>query len=429
MIRSIVKEGEKNGFTTIDVFQEKIHKEEFEYFTDYNAQHTSRADTISVRAFWDQGDPVGFIVSSPDHRTIQEGFKNIYNSGVPGQKENIRNLLPSSVKTIPVSICDPAIAAIRLETFEDLIDRIKEAMITFPGLRLKKAHLSKSMKKIYLGNSHLLNVKYKKTIFHLQLSIDLNGTQIDISDHRIFFSQIDPTRMISRAHNLLNSITSRKKKPRRFQYLMLSPEASTIILNEFSAYLKGHRQMPKDKLQFPSILSIVDNPMMDGETGSTPFDDEGIQSDEKYLINKGNYIQPVTDIQAAFDQGSSSTGNGYRNSHSPYPRPRFSNMTIKPSVLSLKNLMRDAGKGVLATLIRLKYIENNWYYFSAYGYTFSDEGLLDPVHFYFRTSFLSYFSKILKVSKEPRFFYNQSNIGSPYVLCEISSHQPDIVHV
>ena len=80
--------------------------------------------------------------------------------------------------------------------------------------------------------------------------------------------------------------------------------------------------------------------------------------------------------------------------------------------------MSDAGEGILVSLLKLKYVDKKGPLFSAYGYRFKNDELLEPVHFYFNTTFQSYFLKILKISREIKFFYSAFNIGSPYILTE-----------
>ena len=171
-------------------------------------------------------------------------------------------------------------------------------------------------------------------------------------------------------------------------------------------------------IHYPSILNVIDNPTLEGQVGSVPFDDEGVQSEEKYLLRKGSFTTVISDICTAFRHHTTSTGNGFRSERSLFPASGFSNLYIKPTVLPLRNLMSDAGQGVLVSLLKLKSVEKDGSLFSAYGYRFNGGDLQEPVHFYLKTSIRSYFLKILKVSKEIKFFYSSANIGSPYILLE-----------
>ena len=168
---------------------------------------------------------------------------------------------------------------------------------------------------------------------------------------------------------------------------------------------------------------------MNEQSGSVPFDDEGMQKGEKKLVDKGIFHQSISNLETAFQNNSRSSGNGFRNENSLFPRVRFSNLYIKPSVISLNKLMREVDEGILVSLLKLKYTEKKQYVFSAYGFNFKDGVISDPVHFYFQTSFVSYFVNVLKVSREIKFFYNTFNIGSPYLLTEARRKSGDLFEI
>ncbi len=435
IIQNILEQGKKSGFSTVEAYGEKTEKQEYEYFTDHKIQsHSAATHRVTTRAFWEVGDPVGFSLSKPGLNEIKTAFSTIYSINLPFQfqAKHYAHLLPADVGRVNVKIYDDTIKTIDAHRFNELLDQINEIIISpsFKDLELRKIHFSKALRKIYIANTNNLNAKYIKTHFNLLLTVGLGDNLIDISDSRTFFWQIEPFKLISRAYNLLNSLTERKlSSDQKNIYLVLSPEASAFILREFSDYFKVNADKKFMDIPFPSILNIIDDPLMDGNAGSVPFDDEGSQSGEKYLIRKGTFSHFISDIQSAFQFNTQSTGNGFRNERSLFPSIQFSNLYIKPTVLSLKNLMEDAGEGILVSLLKLKYIEKEGYVFSAYGYRFSGNNLLEPVHFYFKTTFLSYFLNILKVSKEIKFFYSNFNIGSPYILLEAKRKTSDLLSI
>lgn len=430
-----MEQGCKTGFAASEVFGEKIEKydyirlpEEHDHNEERILHHSMDTERMTVRAFWETGDPVGFTLSKPDSAAVKKAFSTVYGSYLPGQKENFRHLLPGSVQKTRVSIFDDNYRSVDPNAFSELTDKIHEVMISpmFQRLKLNKIHLSRVLKKTYIVNSNHLDTKYKRTLFTLQLSVTLGENRVDISDNRVFFQQIDPFKIISRAYNLLHSLTEAPlaAEPRQNVSLILSPEASATLLKEFSQYFHTGAADDVKNIPFPSILNIIDDPIMDHMPGTVPFDDEGVQSGEKYLLQKGVVNETVSNLSGSFRYKKKPTGNGFRNGRSPFPAVRFSNLYIKPTVLPLKNLMNAAGEGVLVSLLKLKTIDRDSYLFSAYGYRFRGDDMMEPVHFYFRTTFRSYFLNILKVSKEIRFFYSTANIGSPYVLLE-AKNRPD----
>jgi len=430
----LLDEGEKTGFATVEAFGETIDKWEYQWFPeDIPALHSVESSYASVRAFWETGGPVGFTLSRPGQAAIKSAFSTIYSTHLPGQEKNRRLELPGSIKKVSPAIYDPSAGKVDLKTFNALIGSIAEALLTpaFRGLNMTEARLTRTLKKVYIANSNGLTAKYRKTLFTLGLSFSMGSNRIDISENRVYFHRLEPHKVIGRAFNLLNSLTD---TPAPFSSakaanlpLILSPEASVFILKEFSGYFKIGTDKEITGIHYPSILNVVDHPLMDDQPGSAPFDDEGVQgkSSGTYLIKKGVFERGIADTAAAFRHGTVSTGNGFRNHRSPFPFPRFSNLFIKPTVLPLKNLMSDAGTGILVLLLRLKSIDKEGYLFSAYGYRFSGGEIGEPVHFYFKTTFRSYFLNILKVSAEIRFFYSTYNIGSPYLLLEAQHKSGD----
>lgn len=423
---NILEEGKKTGFSGVEAFGEKVEMEEYDRFTDHKTQrHTAMTHRVCTRAFWDVGDPVGFGLSKPGPGEIKNAFSTVYSINLPSQTGNYAHLLPASVDKVDTRIYDETIETEPMDTrgFDDFTGQLDEIFIspTFKDLQLKKVHFSRALKKVYIANTAGLDAKYIRTYFNLQLSVGLGDNFIDIRESSTFARDIEPYKLVSRAYNLLHSLTETPlTTARKDIFLVLSPEASAFILKEFSEYFKVKADKKFMDIPFPAILNLVDDPLLNGRVGSVPFDDEGTQSGEKFLIRKGTFSRVITDIRSAFQQGPGvrSSGNGFRGERSLFPSVRFSNLYIKPTVLSMKNLMEDAGEGILVSLLKLKYIDTEGYVFSAYGYRFSGDSLMEPVHFYFRTTFLSYFLNILKVSREVKFFYSAYNVGSPYILLE-----------
>ncbi|MCP4157351.1 MAG: hypothetical protein GY757_57100 [bacterium] len=433
-IERILAEGEKSGFSTVEVFGEKVVKEEYECLkgdgNDENDSvrfHSVSSHRVTARAFWDVGDPVGFCLSKPGGKEITRAFSSIYSADMPAQKKNYAPLLPTAIDRVKVRIYDDSIDSIDARAFDELIAQIDEILISSPfkGLALSKIYLSKALKKNYIANSRGLDTKYIKSNFNLRLGFRMGGHQIEISENRVFFRQFGPFKLVSRAYNLLNSLTDSKiDTGQQNLFLILAPEAAAFILREFSEFFKISADNKKLRdIPYPSILNIVDDPLMDDKSGSVPFDDEGVQMGKKFLIKKGAFSGLISDTRSAFHRGVRSSGNGFRSEKSMFPAVRFSNLYIKPTVLSLKNLMDDAENGILVSLLKLKYVDREGYIFSAYGYRFSRDELLEPVHFYFRAGFISYFLNIRKISKEIKFFHSAFNTGAPYILVEAKRKQ------
>ena len=101
MIDTILKIGEKTGFSTIEAYREKIEKQTFDNLVDQRiANHEVQTDRVSVRAFWEAGDPAGFHLSKPGSKSIKDAFANIYAINFPEKKKNYSHLLPASARRV-----------------------------------------------------------------------------------------------------------------------------------------------------------------------------------------------------------------------------------------------------------------------------------------------------------------------------------------
>jgi predicted Zn-dependent protease len=421
VLETVLKSGKEAGFSTVEAFGEKIWRRESDGSDQPLSVHEVQSNRLLARAFRDTGDPLGFSLSNPDARLIKQYFSGLGSASGPDNKKNYAHLLPRSVAKIKLDIYDPEIEGWNEAQVAELLEKIRESLVTFPGLKLKKFHFSRILKKVYLANSLGFLAKYKKTHFQIQVAFMLRDHVLELSESHIYFTHFNSEHLVARAANLLGALTAESTLEPSQDFFVMSPEASIQMLKEFSFGFRLDQLSGKGRvIGASSMVSILDNPALDEQTGSVPFDDEGIAAGEKYLINKGVFVAPVSDIRTAFAKQKKSSGNGFRDEQGIFPQVQFSNLYFKPSVSSLAHLLRAAGKGILVYLVKLKGFGDSpsEYVFSAYGYFFENEEIARPVHFLFKTTLRSYFLHILEISRELRFFHNRFNIGSPYLLLQ-----------
>ena len=95
------------------------------------------------------------------------------------------------------------------------------------------------------------------------------------------------------------------------------------------------------------VISVMDDPTMPHRRGSYPFDDEGTASKPNLLIENGVLKCFMSDRLSAMKMGSSSSGNGRRESYRHKPIPRMSNTLILPSEMSPENVLKSTPNGLL----------------------------------------------------------------------------------
>jgi predicted Zn-dependent protease len=422
VLETVMKTGREAGFTTVEAFAEKVKRQESDGVGPSLSLHEVQSDRVLVRAFRDAGDPLGFSLSAPDARQVKHCFAELASGSVLDGKKNFAHWLPKSVQKIKLDIYDPEIELWDGPQAADLREKILESLVTFPGLKLKRFQFSRALKKVYLGNTRGFFAKYKKSLFQVQVSFMLMDHVLELSENRTHLRNFDPQRLVARGANLLGALAAGEESlADGGEAIIMSPEASAQVLKEFSPGLKlDHAGVRGRGTAASPRLSILDNPVLDEQSGSVPFDDEGTTGKEKYLINKGVAVAAAADIRTAFERGGGSAGNGFRDERGIFPQVQFSNLYIKPSNTSLAQMLRRADRGVLVFLVKRKGSgpQPGEHIFSAYGYFFAAGEITRPLHFHFTTSMRSYLLHVLDMSRELRFFHSRANIGSPYLLLQ-----------
>ena len=109
----------------------------------------------------------------------------------------------------------------------------------------------------------------------------------------------------------------------------------------------------KDKLGQPVFakgVNITDEPHRRRGLGSAPFDDEGVATVERALIDDGVLTTWLLNSSSARQLGLETTGHASRGLAGP-PGVSPANLTLQPGERDLGGLMQDAGKGLLVTMM------------------------------------------------------------------------------
>ena len=210
-MKTILKTGRDSGFSTVEAFAERTLRQECEG-TDQPCCRSTKCmvNRVRVRAFRDTGDPLGFSISNPDSRQVKRCFAALaQGSGLDGKK-NFSQLLPAGVPKCKLDIYDPGIEKWDEDQAGELRERIRESLVTFPGIKLKKFNFSRVLKKVYLANTCGFLAKYKKTHFQVLLSLLCKDHLLELSESRIHYKDFDPGRLVARGGNLLAALAAER---------------------------------------------------------------------------------------------------------------------------------------------------------------------------------------------------------------------------
>jgi PmbA protein len=136
--------------------------------------------------------------------------------------------------------------------------------------------------------------------------------------------------------------------PKGTASLILGPLASAINAETFQ-YKRSFLVGKRGKKIGSSMLTVKDNALIDGATGSSTFDDEGVPCKNKMIVDEGRFLENglLHNSYTASKEGITSTGNAVRSSYSSTPSISSTNFILKTGELTKGEMIGDIKKGIL----------------------------------------------------------------------------------
>ena len=98
-----------------------------------------------------------------------------------------------------------------------------------------------------------------------------------------------------------------------------------------------------------SIVTLVDDPFLKDGLGNSSFDDEGVPTSYKEIIQDGVLKTYLYNLKTAYKDGISSTGNGVKGSYKGTVGISSFNLYIKPSDKSFDKVIENIKEGIFIT--------------------------------------------------------------------------------
>lgn len=98
-----------------------------------------------------------------------------------------------------------------------------------------------------------------------------------------------------------------------------------------------------------SIVTLVDDPFLKDGLANSSFDDEGVPTSYKKIIQDGVLKTYLYNLKTAYKDGVSSTGNGVKGSYKGTVGISSFNLYIKPSSKSFDKMIENIKEGIFIT--------------------------------------------------------------------------------
>ena len=168
-----------------------------------------------------------------------------------------------------------------------------------------------------------------------------------------------------------------------------------------------------------SIVTIVDDPLMDGGLASAPFDNEGVATFTKELVYEGKLNTLLHNLKTAHKQGVKSTGNGFKSSYASSVGVSESNLYIRKGKKSLEDLIKEINEGVIITDLAGLHsganVVSGDFSLAAKGFYVEDGKKSFPVEqITLAGNYFDLLKNIVEIGDDLKF--PMSNVGSPSVI-------------
>ncbi len=130
--------------------------------------------------------------------------------------------------------------------------------------------------------------------------------------------------------------------------LILRPISSAVNAETFQ-YKRSFLVSNRGGKIGSDLLTINDNALIDGASGSAIFDGEGVPCQNKEIVRNGVFLNTglLHNSYTAGKEGIESTGNAIRNSYAGFPSISITNLIMEPGDTSKQELFDSVKKGVL----------------------------------------------------------------------------------
>ncbi|WP_092351100.1 TldD/PmbA family protein [Candidatus Chrysopegis kryptomonas] len=363
LAKSIVSKSLKKGADECDVFI-SIDEEFSATVKDGEVESLKQAVThgLGIRVF--KNKKIGFAYTTDFsnfaiEKAIEEAIL-IANNSTPEED----NILPQveGKRQNDVKIFDPNVNSISVDekikiAFE--IEKFAKSYDTRIGV--ESTGFGNLIQRRIIANSNDFAGEYEGTLFEIYCSViatenSQSQTAFYNSVNR-FYDNLEPPEIVAQRASVraLQLLNPKKIKTGRYP-VVFDPMSAAVILSYISQAVNGknaYRKMSflSDKMNEKigsEILTVFDDGCMDFGIGSKPFDDEGIETKKKVIIENGFLKMFLLDSITAKKFGQSPTGNAYRR-YNTIPSPSPLNFYIKPGDKTAEEIIKEINEGLLVT--------------------------------------------------------------------------------
>ncbi|MBN1296569.1 TldD/PmbA family protein [bacterium] len=277
--------------------------------------------------------------------------------------ETVSFSFPKPAVTAPDTTATPA--ENRLDQMVEDARGIIESLIAYEPAMMPNSGSDITSLKVSIMNSNGVDRHYETTVHSLSAVAILAEEGNILSTYRYHLGQDacpDPQQIARDVIELIRMGRNNVPFAGGHIPILMTPHAMADIFAAFGAGISGsaiakgmspltgklgHKLMNEN-------ISIVDDPLIPGATGTQVIDDEGVACSRKFLIENGVLKNYLLDLNSASKLNLEPTGNGFRytpliknRSYAASPGPAFTNLLLPSGDQPYRDILSSAPRMLL----------------------------------------------------------------------------------
>jgi PmbA protein len=257
------------------------------------------------------------------------------------------------------SLWDESLFARSWDALEERLGAVESAAGAGGRARVLRSELGESRGEVVIANTLGLLARERSGSVTVSVSAAAeDGTETQVGEgfrESRTFDALDPAAAgAEAARRALSTIGGRRTRAGR-RTVVFEPWVAVEFLELLAELLsaeevQGGRSLLAGRLGkriASPLVTLRDDPRRPGGPASARFDDEGVPTRDKALIERGVLSSLLHDSATAARDGAASNGCGYRDGWSGLPGPGPSNMFLAPGPLTRDALLAGTKDGLL----------------------------------------------------------------------------------
>ncbi len=267
---------------------------------------------------------------------------------------------PTQADIPDVATYDPAVEAVTDQQAIEKGQRLLDAVLEKWPEALCDISFGRSVAEEVVQNSAGVERSVKSSGYHVAIGVQLiRGTDMlnvwaSHSSHNVFGADVED-RVLSEVLQSLDNSKDLADPPSGDVPVLFTPRGvAATLLDPLLSGFNGKNVVTgaspiigrEGDKAFDSRISVFDNPLLPGASGSRPVDDEGVPARKIGLIENGVIGEPVFDLQTAGQAGRKSTGSAQRGLAST-PNPGIAVVDIAAGDTPYSKMLSEVEDGLI----------------------------------------------------------------------------------